>query len=130
MNDPNWEGFWAGIDSLSGDGRLVLSTEYGGQGTLRLWDTVSGRMLYRLKGHSEKVKDCALSQDGQVALAAFEDGVLQLWDTTSRQTLGMLEGQSKKIKACALSGDGQLALAASEDGILQLWNTTSTLRLK
>ena len=125
VNDPNWEGFWAGIDALSADGRLVLSTEYGEKGTLRLWDTASGRMLYRLKGHSEKVTDCALSQDGQVALAAFEDGVLQFWDTTSRQTLGTLEGQSKKIKACALSRDGQLALAVFEDGILQLWNTTS-----
>ena len=47
--------------------------------TIRLWDVQSGKELYRLAGHTDKLWTVACSADGCYALSGSFDKTLRLW---------------------------------------------------
>jgi WD40 repeat protein len=63
---------------MSGDGKLVASQ--GGDDTVKLWDTVTGREKAPLDGHTSKVTGLALSRDGKLLVSGSRDGTVRLWD--------------------------------------------------
>jgi WD40 repeat protein len=118
--------------ALSADGRRALSTSseltlfhISSNGTLRLWDTDTGKCLSVFRGHTSLVSGCTLSADGGLALSASLDKTLRLWDTASGKCLLVLEGHHSYLTDCALSADGRRALSASWDKTLRLWDTAS-----
>ena len=58
------------------DGRRAVS---GGDKTVRLWDLVTERELYRFDGHEETVGNVAVSPDGRYALSGSVDHTVRLW---------------------------------------------------
>ena len=51
--------------------------------TVRIWDSVTGKELFALKGHAGMVYGVAFSPDGQRLASANEDGSIHLWETMS-----------------------------------------------
>ena len=47
----------------------------------------NGRELRTLSGHSERVRDVALSEDGRRAVSASDDKTLKVWDLESGREL-------------------------------------------
>jgi len=47
--------------------------------TMRLWDVVAGKELYRFEGHQFVVSWVTLSPDGRYALSTGDDTTLRLW---------------------------------------------------
>ncbi|WP_293067084.1 MULTISPECIES: caspase family protein [unclassified Moorena] len=74
--------------AFSPDGKKILSGS--DDNTVRLWDTETGQLLYKLEGHTSFVTAIAFSSDGKKILSGSFDNTLRLWDTESGQLLHTL----------------------------------------
>lgn len=79
---------------FSPDGQLFATGGYGSsdEGTVRLYDTVTGRLLTGLSGHKNTVRSIAFGPRGRTLITASLDGMLKLWDVAARRELASLVG--------------------------------------
>jgi WD40 repeat protein len=90
------------------DGRRAVSG--GEDGTVRMWDTLTGTELYCCKAHTQIVHGLAMSPDGQFILSGSWDGSVKLWDSHTGKELRRFTEGPEKIDAVAISPDGRRAL--------------------
>lgn len=70
---PNVEGSWAlqkAKTIVSGGSR---------DGTIKIWDLATGKLLRTLTGHSEVVLSVAISPDGQTIVSGSDDKTIKIW---------------------------------------------------
>jgi WD40 repeat protein/serine/threonine protein kinase len=110
---------WAHRLEFSPDGRQLASASY--DGTVIVWDAVTGRVRRVLKGHRGTVSAAAFSKDGRTLISAGLDGTLRLWPPGKDPTpLTILTGMGQ-IFRMVVSPDGRLVAAGSADGSVRLW---------
>ena len=83
--------------ALSADGRLLASGSL--DGTIRLWETPSGRLLATLQGHTSGIRGVALSADARLLASGSWDGTIRLWEAPSERLLATLQGDTSGIRA-------------------------------
>jgi WD40 repeat protein len=117
--------------AFSPDGVGVVSGSL--DGTLRLWDVVSGAHLCTLEGNFSLL-DCnlvytaAFSPDGTRIMSGW-DNTLRLWDAISGIHLNTLHGHSELVQSVAFSPDGTRVVSGSWDNTLRLWDAVSGAHL-
>src|SRR5207249_4932970 len=67
---------------FAADGRSLASMS--SDGTVRLWETATGRERASFRGHEGRVKAGALSPDGRLLASGGADSTAILWDATGR----------------------------------------------
>jgi WD40 repeat protein len=111
---------------FSPDGRVLA---VGGFERVRLVDTVSGKVLSELTGHSDAVRSVAFSPDGKMLAAAGgppqREGEIKIWDLQSRELIRTLKGHTDCIYSIAWSPDGKLIASASYDKMVKLWDVAT-----
>jgi WD40 repeat protein len=105
--------------ALSAGGQVLASG--GEDGTVRVWDTGTGRPLATFEAHTGTVYSVVLSAGGQVLASGGEDGTVRVWDTGTGRTVAILQGHTGGIWSVALSADGHLVASGSFDGRVKLW---------
>lgn len=103
--------------AFSPDGRTLASVYQ--EGTIRLWDPVTGSRIKVLRGGGDSV---AFSPDGKV-LASSGNPVL-FWDVRSGRRLAKLSGKMGPITRNAFGQNGKTLASTSMDGTLRLWDVT------
>jgi WD40 repeat protein len=90
--------------------------------TLKIWDTVSGREIRTLTGHTAMVEAVAVTPDGRHAVSGSFDKTLKVWDLQTGEILRTLIGHESELIDLALSGDGRLAISCGIRGEVKVWN--------
>jgi WD40 repeat protein len=119
--------------SFSPNGALLATA--GADGTVRLWDTATGRpngpFSAILTGHNRAVNAVAFSPDGRLLASAGDDATVRLWDTATGRPNGpfraILTGRNGAVNAVAFSPDGRLLASAGDDATVRLWDTATGL---
>ena len=85
-------------------------------------DRGTGRELYTLEGHFDKVNAVAVTPDGQRAVSASDDRTVKVWDLQTGRVLHTLQGHSSPVAAVTGTPDGQRVVTASDDRTLKVWD--------
>jgi dipeptidyl aminopeptidase/acylaminoacyl peptidase len=89
-----------------------------------IWDTVSGREIAQLKGHTGPVLSANFSPDGRRAVTASLDGTARIWDADSGGEIVLLNGHTGRVSSAAFSPDGARVATASGDGTARICDVT------
>ena len=92
-------------------GRLASG---GVDGTVRLWEVGSRRLLATLQGHTDGVRAVALSGDGRLAASGSFDGTVRLWEAGSGACLRTLrvDRRYERLDITGLTGVTEAQRAA------------------
>jgi eukaryotic-like serine/threonine-protein kinase len=101
---PNGSWSVTGVQ-YSPEGRVVASTSR--DGTVRLWDPATGRLIKVLGRHTHAAFALAFHPGGRVLASAGELGEILFWDTETKSLLRALRTESETIYALAYSPDGR-----------------------
>ncbi|MEW5304297.1 MAG: hypothetical protein WDW36_006917 [Sanguina aurantia] len=106
--------------ALSPFGKL-LGSGYS-DGTVRLWDLVTGDCLVTLKGHKTAVTALRFNKSGSQLASGSKDTDIILWDVVGETGLFRLRGHKDQVTDLAfLSSQGKL-VSCSKDGYVKVWD--------
>jgi WD40 repeat protein len=105
----------------SPDGRLIATGCEDEDKDVRVWDSRSGEVVHKLKGHTRKVHSLAFSHDGKWLLTGSWDHSVRLWDVTTGQPVGKEKKHLDLVQSVAFSPDGRLVLSGGDDYMTRLW---------
>ena len=106
--------------AFSDNGELVASAS--ADGTIGVWDPVTGDVLRTLTEHSDSVRSVAFSSDGDLLASASDDATVKLWNPGTGERVRTLSGHTDSVHSVAFSPDGALLASGSDDETLKLWN--------
>jgi WD40 repeat protein len=121
-------GHTSGVNSVafSPDGRQIISG--GGDGTIKIWDVVSGRVIRTMHGYSIPVNSVAFSPDGNQIISCSEGDFnddLKIWDARTGREIRTLA--VSRVTSIAFSPDGRTIISNGHDSLIgsrtiKLWD--------
>ncbi len=118
--------------AISPDGKWLAAGDH--DGTVQLWDALTGRKSRTLKGHNPgaAVRGLSFSRDGKQLADCSVDGTVKLWDVENGQEIRTFKGDGM-LADVAFSPDGKRLAAGSHNAHVSEWDIASgrqTLSLK
>ena len=111
-----------GAAAFSTDGSmLVTGAEFG---EIRVFDTSSGALRHRLRGHRTELQYVAVRPGSTIVASASAEADLRLWDTVSGREIAVVEGDLSLFALAFSPRDGTLA-SGGVDRRLTLRNPTT-----
>jgi hypothetical protein len=93
--------------------------------TAKVWDALSGELLYNLEGHAEPVCSATASPDLKWFVTASEDQTAKLWvvqrDLRAASCLFTMRGHTKAVHSVAFSDDCKWIVTGSSDNTAKIW---------
>lgn len=79
-----------------------------------------GKVLHKLEGHTDCVRDIAVVKDNGF-LSCANDAVIKYWNGVSGECLGNYYGHSNYIYSISATLDGHLVASSGEDKTVRVW---------
>jgi WD40 repeat protein/tetratricopeptide (TPR) repeat protein len=112
---------WANRVSWSPDGKRLASA--GNDGTIKLWDSQTGREIATLRGHTHPwLDEVRWSPDGHRLASACDDQTVKVWDVATRQEIATLRGHTNYLTDVDWSPDGHRLASTSYDQTVKIWD--------
>ncbi|MFD8376163.1 trypsin-like peptidase domain-containing protein [Streptomyces sp. NPDC059688] len=110
------------VNAVAFHGRTLASGS--SDGTVRVWDTATGKTRTRLTGLYGEVNAVAFSPDGRT-IATGSSYSAWLWDAAGGKARTPLTGHTDTVFSAVFSPDGRTVATASADGTARLWDATT-----
>ena len=91
-------------------------------GTPRIWDTATGRILGTLRGHSGAIGGIDITADGALVVTSGAQGTIRIWDLEAREQLRSFESAGMDPDVL-FSPDGRFVVTSGVEGPLQRFET-------
>ncbi|KAJ5774501.1 hypothetical protein N7457_009397 [Penicillium paradoxum] len=125
------EGHGSPVSSIawSPGSRVTRVASASNDGTVRIWDPVTGECILIIKGHDDSVTSVSWSQDGRQLASASNNGTVKIWDPVTGQCILTLKGDSDRVTSITWSPDsGRLLLVLSHNTI-RIWDLATQQKL-
>jgi WD40 repeat protein len=106
--------------AFSPDGALLVSC--GADGTIRLWDVISGQQLKQILAADKGVYSVDFDKDGRRVVAAGLDKMIRIYDTFTGALQTSIEGHDDLIYRVAFNSRGDRLLSCGYGGNVIVWN--------
>ncbi len=100
------------------------------EGTIRFWDTSSGKETGTTVKHAAGVFALAFDPVRKVLASAGKDNSVRFWDTGKGKQVGEIPGHFGWVSALAYSADGVQLVTGSYDASVKVWNGPSATPLE
>ncbi|MDB6032037.1 MAG: Protein TolB [Verrucomicrobiales bacterium] len=87
---------------------------------VRLWEQATGKLLFRLPGHSDEVIALSISTNGILASGSW-DTTVRLWNTHNGEALQTLARHTGAVWGVAFTRDGSNVFSGSADRSILRW---------
>jgi WD40 repeat protein len=77
-----------------------------------------------LAGHTDRVRDIAVSQDGTRIASASGDRTVRIWDRTTGEGQLVLKGHRGWVESVAFSPDGRQVVSGGRDRLVKVWDVS------
>jgi WD40 repeat protein/serine/threonine protein kinase len=108
--------------AFSPDGRRIVSGIW--DGTVKVFDVVTGGELMALRGHKEPIFSISFSPDGKRIVSGSWDKTIKVWNAATGIELLTLHG-CDHTGNLALSPDGKHIISGSGDGSIKVWDVAT-----
>lgn len=106
--------------AYSADGRRLAAS--GTDGTIRVYEAESGRLVRALVTPAADCSVVAWSPDGKTLASGCNDKAVRLWDVESGRLLRTMREHTSYVTAVCWSPDGAMLATGSHDNSVRLWN--------
>lgn len=109
----------ASVLAVSPDGAKLAGGDK--DGGVKIWNSVDGKELFHLQGHSGAVTGLAFSGNGQLLISCGKDKTLRFWNPANGQSLGVLGAHAAEVRGLAVHPNNNALYSAGADGSLKFW---------
>ena len=111
----------SGYSIFAPDGLTLAVFNENNEGTLQLFDLMTGRLLHAISAHQGRIWQSAFQSGGGLLVTRGEDESICVWDVATGRELKRMLWPQKEGGGLACSDDGKM-LATVRGIELQLWN--------
>ncbi len=87
----------------------------------KLYDVSTAEYEGALTGHTDWVRDVAISPDGQHIVSGSDDNTVKIWKMAGGALVRTLTGHTHAVYSVAASPDGQFIISAGRDKSVKVW---------
>ncbi len=106
--------------AFSPDGQSLAAANR--NGSVTVWNPLTGKRRFVLKGHLLGVHSVAYSRDGNTIATGSEDKTIRLWGPNTGQEFCTLTGHDDRVMRVKFSHDDQWLASCGFDGAVRLWH--------
>jgi WD40 repeat protein len=112
---------------FSPDSRRLVTASF--DGTAKVWDVTTGKLLFTLKGHSKAVWCAVFSPDGKTVATGGSDHTVRLWDADTGTFIREVAASEDAVLCVAFSPDGRQLAYGGGSGNTWVRSTNNTVRI-
>lgn len=105
--------------AISPNGQIIASGS--DDKKVKLWDALTGKLLFDLNGHVQNIKLVAFTPDG-MTLVSSDIETVKLWNTKTGQLIRTVSAHKDGIFAAIVTPDGQTLVSTGGDKTIKFWN--------
>jgi len=113
--------------ALSADGQTLVSGS--ADGTMKVWNVATARVVQTLTGHTQPVLSIALSANGQRLASGSADRTVKVWDLSNSQEVYSFVAHTDNVRGIALSANGRILVSGSRDRTIKVWDLSTGLEI-
>ena len=103
---------------ISPDGKRLACGSY--ESEIHVWDTATGRELWRVKSDASRISAQAFSSDGKTLVTGGDK--LTWWDAATGKVLREIDGPHGTFHLVAFSSVGNRIVTAGKEGAPRFWD--------
>ena len=109
-----------GVNSVdySQNGKFLASGS--DDGTIKIWEVPSGKLLHTLSAHLNGVNSVCFSPDGKLLASGGNDSTIKIWDITNFDVLSTLTIHNDEVQSVVFSPDGKHLTSGSLDKTIKV----------